>query len=488
MSLRTLSVLSEMEDAKERPYINTGGPIDILNGKFIAGSEGNLILSGGLGPCTGVIGKGNSFKSTTMNGCSVNAMARFPGSHFLLYDTELSVTDRMRLARMSSLHLDDPEKRQAHLLDLTDRIKVSDPSTKEGSNLDAYIDFLKAIRDDKIAHYKDYEIETEILDPRTSKPYRMLIPTFSNIDSWSEAMVRQLDVKNEEFDSDTEAKEQKTMFMEEGWHKKRLMRQLPRICAQGGIFLSMSGHLGKKIAMGNTPNTKDIPYMGQDETVKAMGNEFYFLMSSILKISNTRPITDKNDRRLSDYPSEGHTSGVELQELDLTLVRSKNSPSGFQTQLVSSQNYGIMSGLSYYNYLRNNKYYGLGTPNKVYNPLVADTNLGRTKIFDQSLNYKVQRALELTYQLFVIQTTWSLHNQAIDFSIPVEEFANKLTGSGYAIDDILNSRGWWTYKGAPGIDRSLLTLPDILTIITGQYKPKFLSIPKPKIETVVVKG
>ncbi len=480
MALRSLSVVSEMEDARERPYINTGNPIDLINGKFIPGVNGEWILSGGLGPCTGVIGKGNSFKSTLMNGSAVNAMARFPESQFFLYDSELSVTDRNRLARMSNLYLDEPDKRKIHLENIVSRIKVSDPTTKEGENLDCYIDFLKDIKEEKIAHYKDYEVETEIVDFRTSQPYRMLLPTFSNMDSWTEAMVRQLVVKNDEFDGDTEAKDQKTMFMEEGWHKKRLMRQLPRLCAQGGIYLSISGHLGKKINMGNTPNTKDIPYMGQDETVKAMGNEFYFLMSSILKISNTRPVLDKNDKRLSDYPSETDTSGVELQELDLTLVRSKNSPSGFQTQLISSQSFGILNGLSYYNFLRNNKYYGLGSPNKVYSPLLEGVNLGRTKIFDQALNYKIQRALELTYQLFAIQSTWSLRNQPVDFSIPIEEFAKKLSESTYAADDILNSRGWWTYKGAPGIDRPFLSLPDILNILSGSYKPKFIAVSSSK--------
>lgn len=480
MAMRELMALADMEEARNRPYLNSGGPLDIFNGKYIPKVGGGYALSGGMGLTMSVIGKANTFKSTLMNGAAINTCARFPESTFVLYDTEYSVSDKNRLAGMSSLHLDDPDKRALHLTDLKRRIKITDPTEDAAESLDAWFDFMKVIRDDKVKNYKDFEVETEVIDLETGKPYRMLIPTFVNIDSWSEAAVRQLNVKNEEFNADTEMKDQRTINMEEGWQKKRLMRQLPKICAQGGIYTYISGHLGKKISMDGKPNSKDLTYMGQDEAAKAMGNNFYFLMSAIIKISNARVLVDKNDRRLTDYPSDEHVSGAELQELDLTLIRSKNSPTGFQTQLVSSQRFGIMNGLSYYNSLRNNKYYGLGTPNKVKNPILGDLNLGRTKIFDLSLNYKVERALELTYQLFFIQNNWSFRDQPVDYSIPIEVFAEKLQGSGYAIDDILNSRGWWTYKSAPGIDRSYLTLPDILEIINGNYKPKLIAVSSPR--------
>jgi hypothetical protein len=216
-------------------------------------------------------------------------------------------------------------------------------------------------------------------------------------------------------------------------------------------------------------------YMGQDETTKAMGPKFLFLMSSIFKIGSTQALTDDNDKRESRYPSTEHMSGTELQQLMITLIRCKNAPSGAQVQLVSSQRFGIMNGLSYYDYLRNNKYFGLGSPNKARSPILGDMNLGRTKIFDLAKTYKVARALELTYQLFVIQSTWTLMGQPIDYSISVEQFAEQLDKSSYATDDILNSRGWWTYKGAP-VERDYLTLPDILSILNGTYKPKFLSV------------
>jgi hypothetical protein len=474
MAMRLLSAGLSSEEARYRPYINTGGPLDIITGKFMPSTTGTWILSGGMGSSTAVIAEANKFKSTLLNGSLINGLARFPDTQFFLNDTESSTVDKQRLASMSTLYLDEPEKRAAHIEDLKTRISIYDPSSNQAESLEAWFDFMKQIRDEKVTHHKDYEVETEILDPDTMKPHRMMLPTFMSIDSWTEAAVRQVNVKNDSFDADTEMKEQRTIHMEEGWQKSRLMRQLQPICARAGIYLGLSGHLGKKIAMGTSPNKKDMQHMGQDEAVKSMSNKFYFLMAAIIKINNTKALTDKNDNRESDYPSDEHIAGSELQRLMITLVRSKNINSGSQTTMVSSQRFGIMNALSYYDYLRENKYYGMGTANKVRSPLLGDLNIGRTKIFDQSKDYKVGRALELTYQLFMIQSTWTLMGQPVDYSIPIEQFAEKLATSSYATDDILNSRGWWTYKGAK-VERDLLTLPDIMMIINGTYKPKFLS-------------
>lgn len=475
MSARRL--MGGSEEAKYRPYINTGGPLDVMNGKFIPGTSGQYILSGGLGLTTATIATANRFKSTFNNSCAINAMARWPDAEFHNYDSEIATIDKVRLANMSDLYLDDPEKRKTHIEDLVGRINIFDPTTGPGENLDCWFDYVKEkIRDTKIQNSKSWEVETEILDPDTGKPYRMLLPTFMGIDSWTQASSKQQNVRNEEFTAETETSKQRTYFMEDGLKKTQLMNTLPGICAKGGIYTVITGHLGRKFSIDGKPTSKDMMYMTQDETTKAMGPKFEFLMSSIIKIANTAALTSQADRRESEYPStDGHISGIELQELSAILVRCKNAPSGAQWQMVSSQRNGIMAGLSYYNHLRNNKYFGLGSPNKVRNPLLGDLNIGRTKIFDLSSEYKTRRALELTYQLYTIQSTWTLMGQPVDYTLSLEQFVEKLNGSSIAVDDILNTRGWWTYTDAK-VDRDFLSLPDALNIIAGKYKPKFFKV------------
>lgn len=478
MSLLKRMGQQDIEETRYRPYINTGSPLDIINGKFIPTVDGGWALSGGLGLTTAVIAEANRYKSTLLNGCAVNALARFPESDFMLMDSEFS-QQKERIAHFSDLYLDNTEERAKHIAYLKDHISIFDPTTSKAESLDAWFDYTKEIRDWKLQHYKDYEVETEILDTDTGKPYRMLLPTFMGVDSWTEAFVKQINVRNEEFDANTEMKDQRTMFLEEGWQKMRLMRELPSICAKGGIYFVLTGHLGEKQTIGNTPNKKDLAFMGQNETTKSMGSKFYFLMSSIFKIGNSELLRDKTDKQASEYPSESGVSFNELQRLLITYVRGKNAGDGKQVQVVSSQNLGVLNGLSYYDFLRENKYWGLGAPNKVRNPLLGDLNLGRTKIFDASKEYKVKRALELTYQLFVIQSYWSLSNQPVNYGISIEEFFHKLQGSGYAIDDILNSRGWWTYKqkDAKGdFTRPFLTLPSILAMLDGSYKSKYILV------------
>ena len=480
MSTRRMMSSADVEEAKYRPYLNTGTPIDILSGKYIPTVDGGYALSGGAGITTSVIATGNKFKSAMQNSTMMNAMARFPDSEAFIYDSEMATIDKVRLSNMSNLYLDKPEEREAHIADMVSRIEMHDPTTGPGESLDAWFDYVKTKRDYKIAHAKDMMVETEILDPDTNKPYLMLLPTFVGIDSWTQAPVKQLNVRNEEFTADTETSKQRTIFMEEGLKKAQLMNQLPNMCAKGGLYAFLTGHIGKKFSIDGKPTAKDLQYMGQDETVKAMGPKFYFLMSSIFKIASTSALEYAGDRRESHYPSAQHgIASKELLELNISAVRLKNAGSGSLTQLVMSQKFGLQTGLSFYNCLSNNKYFGLGSPNKVRSPLLGDLNIGRTKIFDASRTYEVQRAMELTFQLFFIQSTWSKMGQPVDFWIEVEKFAEMLASStSIGINDVLNSRDWWTYTDAKDTlkdaERPFMTLPNILMILNGTYKPKFL--------------
>ena len=110
MSVRRLMADTDDESAKGRPYINTGGPLDIVNGKYIPSTSGGYVLSGGLGLTTAFIATANKFKSSLQNSCAINAMARFPDSEYLIYDSEYAAIDKQRLAPVSYTHLTLPTK------------------------------------------------------------------------------------------------------------------------------------------------------------------------------------------------------------------------------------------------------------------------------------------------------------------------------------------------------------------------------------------
>jgi hypothetical protein len=469
---------TEEDSAGYRPYINTGTNLDILNGKFIAGFDGRVILSGGLGNTTATIAEGNKFKSTWQHGNMVGAMERWPGSQGRIYETEFGSIDTGRISRMSQFHHDDPEKRALHVTDLSQRIKVYDVGTETGEHLESFMDYMREIRDEKMKNSKSWTVETEVADPFTGKPYRMLFPTFIGIDSWSEALVKHVDTRNESYDGDTEMKEKRTIHLDEGWNKSYLMRQLPGICVQGGLYTMLTAHLGKKFAMDpGKPNKKDLTHMGQDEMAKGVGPKFLFLMNTIIKIANATELRHDADKSQTRYPSKNsYVSATDLMELALVIVRSKNGASGYQASAVASQAGGIIPGLTDYRNLGDKfKYAGLGSANKVRTPWLDNLDLGRTRIYDQARDPFVARALEITYQIAFIQSNWNLSLLPAHFTTPIDDVVELLSKQGYATSDILHSRGWWTYTDS-GIDIPYLSLDDILRIASGTYKPKFIPV------------
>jgi hypothetical protein len=114
--------------------------------------------------------------------------------------------------------------------------------------------------------------------------------------------------------------------------------------------------------------------------------------------------------------------------------------------------------------------------------LMPEETLQRTTVYDALReNRRLGRALEILSQLCFVQNNWTLRDLPVPFNIDPQVMADKLHTSGIAIDDILDSRGWWTYGDHP---QPFLSLYDILAIVQGAYKPKFLAVkpaapPKP---------
>jgi hypothetical protein len=113
-----------------------------------------------------------------------------------------------------------------------------------------------------------------------------------------------------------------------------------------------------------------------------------------------------------------------------------------------------------------------------HNPvLTPDVTLTRTTVNDiLRNNAKVARAIEIISQLCFIQNNWTLRELPVPFDIHPEKLMEELTKSTYSVDDILNSRGWWTYDKKHPLP--YLSIFDILGIVNNTYKPKFFSVKK----------
>lgn len=447
------------------PYLNTGTMFDLVTGSFVPGMSGEMILNGGLAYTNGVAGRPQLFKSTTALSLVINAMQYYPGSEHLIYDTESS------LIKQRIIQAAKPE----HRVDLDSRIMLTDHTQYKA---EAFFELIKETAAEKEKHRKDLTVETPFIDPKTGKPQLMMIPTFITIDSWSKmasAAVGDIYEKNEIGSSGTNM-----VYMKDGNVKTMMISQIPTLAVKHNIYFMTSVHIGDKIDMNPyAPSARELQHMKASDKIKNAGADFNFLMSNLLEIRKAQLLQNDKDCL---YP-DAYSNAVDLNELTAIVVRCKNNASGAQFNPIISQQTGMLSNLTSYNYIKSHDYYGLSGNKQHHAPIFCpDEKLSRTTVRDKlqnNKNYEVCRAIEILTHLHYIRTNWSLRDIPVDFNVDLEKLAEALMkNSTYAMSDILNSRSYWTYnKDEP---RPYLSIFDILSLASGAYKPKLVSVKKSK--------
>jgi hypothetical protein len=473
-----MSFLDAVKAGRKSPFIptlNTGLLFDLAVGSYVPSVDGNWILNGGLGTTNATIGRPQRFKSTDLLCKTACALSRYPGSMAIVYDTERTLSED-RIVRMSDIPGLD-----------VDRIMLTTRSEYYGEE---FYDFLRHLSDEKIKDKKNTIVETPFVDPRAGKAARIWIPTIVVVDSLSNLEFKIVaDMIDAKMSVDGEGvarakysitdSQTNTAHMKDGNGKKRLVAKLNALAEKTGFYFLFSAHVGSKIELDPYAKPmKAFQHMRQADKIKGVGTDFEFLMMTLLNCDNSVALMSDNDRTKSLYPTkDGHTSAVELNEVMQTVVRCKGNVSGTRLKSVISQTEGPLPALSSYHYLKTSKYAGLpGNPTRHAPALLPDETLMRTTVND-ILREKphVARAIQLLAELHFIQENWSLRHLPPVFSTPLEDFAEKLTKSSYAMDDILATRGWWTYNyGGEKPEQPFMSTLDALMIASGEYKPKFL--------------
>lgn len=461
-----LTAKSPVDSSNALPFVNTGTPYDMFTGQYVRGHDGKRYLMGGLSSANAVQSGPNKGKSTLLHTVNTNAMMRYEGSDYYIADSEDALRDRARLCRMIQYDFKSSEERMETLNRYEDEnIKVFNTTHEHGQSVDHFLDYMEYLGKLKLENRKDFEIETPYIDKKTGKPQRILLPTFAAMDSFSELDPAGMVAKALSRTADTPDKDTRTDGAEEGRMKKALITRMIRLSMNYGIYFSLSAHLNNKMSLDGKPQPKDLPHMRQGQTATGVSRQFYYYMTTIGQIDGTKNIPD--------IPLGVQSSETELLEMDITLVRSKNGNSGNRMLFTSSQQFGVQTGLGWYNYLRSNGYFGMNNsskPNTVFQPGLM---LFKNRAFDLCRDYQTGRALEILGQLCFIQKNWTLVEPEVDYLISPEKLVEELNKTTYAVDDILNSRGWW---GTTPTDREYLGLPDIIDIATGNYTPKLVAV------------
>lgn len=434
-------------------YVNTGTLFDLYTGVYERGTTG-WVLNGGLSQAVGIMGRGQTYKSGLAGSFLANAMTIHPQAEAYVYETEGTIPGATRYDDFVA-----PKQ-------VSDRIVFTNTTT--GSLTEFYENFNKLVTE-KLAHKKDYMVESPFLDAKTGKPFKTWIPTFVLVDSFSRATVSKGDEALNENAIDDSALN--TLYMLNGNAKTKIMMDLPAKATKAGIYTILTAHVGDQIAMNSfMPPSKQLQFMKQADKLKNVGSNFTFLTTALIQTLKATTLQDSNKECL--YPTP-YSTDVEVNKVETFMVRCKNNASGNQLPFVVSQYQGILNAVTNFDYLRNNKDFGLiQSGNRGYAPvLLKDKVVGRKNIRTLTENdYELKRALELIAQLCFIQNNWSTWNMPEFVRMPVEQFAELLSKSEKcSIQRVLNSTGSWSTSKQ---EREHMTLLDILAFLDIEFKGK----------------
>lgn len=446
-----------------KPQINVGACLDIPTGKFLRGRHGEMILNGGFAIVTGVVGAGNSFKTTLADHMVFTGLGRFTGSIGSAFDTETNKhewRERELFSRVYDLHGEDIIE--------TGRYVITDKTVYSGNK---WHEKHREFCDLKIKSAAKHTVDSPFLDRKGDKLMGMLPPTFTLLDSFTEFSTD--DVEKMREDNELGESGANTIHMRQGLSKMQLLMEAPGLNGASYNYLIMTAHIGKDSEIQSGPshmkkaNPTKLRYLGDDLKIKGTTEKFTFLTHVCLFSFKTNPLMQADgDGPLYPKDSEDKMKyDTDLNALHVKILRAKSGISGISLVILASQKEGILPSLTEFHNIKENDRFGLdGTIQSYALDLYPEVKLSRTtvrtKIDD---DFKLRRALNITSELLQMYTLWGFKPED---KIPPKQIYKSLVDQGYDMDIILgHTRGWWTVNND---DHPLLFLStmDILNMVT----------------------
>lgn len=475
-------------------FFPVGGLLDIPTSAFVNGSEGQLIMNGGLGPMTGVVGKPHMFKSTLAKSILYIAMLRvrttLPTS-CLMYDTEFTVVEEhqkeiIEFNMKHSNELRDFFVKDGACTDLINDETVVFTSKKQYKG-DEYYELLKNILRAKNPEEKRSKddsmpkalklIETSFLERDGTTPYKILPPTFGDVDSITEFTTSSDDeMQDEHVLGNTAAN---PAFMKQGLNKQRFLMGLPALLANSQHYVMMTAQVGKEISMqtGPMPSApqKQLAAMNSGDVLKGVSSKFVSLANVCWQAVKTSPclVTHRIEDGLK-YPlheTKGNKFDNDLYEVEFRNIRNKNGPTGATLTLLVSQSKGFLPDLTEFHYIKVNDFGLDGNDQNYVCTFLPEIKLSRTTIRKKlETEPMLQRAINIASEMLQIkhfkQGWW------IDYGVTPKELYEGLKAQGYDWNELLKTRGWHSIdKNHPLKELSTI---DLLRLFKGHYFPYWM--------------
>jgi hypothetical protein len=448
--------------------MNIGALMDIVTGSYLIGTRGESILNGGLSFLTGVVGIGNNFKSTVMHYQFLTAMARMRGSTGSTYDTEVNIHEwhlKEMIRRIEEFGNEDVLE--------TGRWVITDKTVYHG---DQWYDIFKGFLEEKIKNVKKIQVETPFWNRDKTGPFMMPMPTFTEVDSFTEFETQ--DVVKMQNDNDLGESGGNTIHMRQGLAKLRLLMEAPRLNGGSGNDMLMTAHIGKESTMQNAGPAGSVPivklkHLKNGDKIKGTTDKFTFITHNCWHCYNASPLMNE---KLPMYPRDADdnvTLDTDLNTVQLRNLRSKSGISGMAITLIVSQTEGVLPSLTEFHYLKESDRYGFEGNNTTYSlALYPDVKLTRPSVRSKiDADPKLRRALNIMAEMKQMEDFWHGEEQAL-LCTP-KELYDDLKALGYDWNVLLETRGWWTYDNHKHPIPFLSTM-DLLRMRKGLYHPYWM--------------
>lgn len=466
-----------------RVQINLDTLYDTVTGKYVQGVNGDMILNGGTLNLTGVIGRGNTFKSTIVNCLCLKAMSHHPSLTLSTYDSE----GNFSIGRMIQLSSRFPglEGRISYIKDDGQYTLVSIAEIQGEDWYNAYKDLAEERTKDK----KNNIGTTPFIDKSSGKdaPLKTYYPSFTIIDSLSEFSTKRLAEKRD--GSDVDASDQNNVHLMGNKIKSNMIQELLTVLPNSGMQLFVTGHLIKEINMNGKPSEKDLTHGKFGYKSKGVPKNLEFLTHHYWEIVKAQ-ILANSDKTEIKYPSaklKSEIKEVSIKNTDkatgmlkvaLNGTRNKTGLSGVPISYIVSQSDGVLFELSHFECLVDHEFGVTRIGNTFTVDLYPEVKLQRTTVRDLVEDTpRLKRALELSAELCI----WYIHHNDVPpgYKMPINFILEGLKENNVDINYLLdNTRGYWLYEEeipfAIEGHKHYLSGYDLVRIAKGLYKPKWL--------------
>lgn len=478
-----------------KPRFNIGAGLDIPTGQWLKGKYGEYVLNGGFGHVTGMVGIGNNFKSTSLDGMELRAMScvlmsyRIPekksdrvlrpfDTNFSEYDTEVNTNEEHKQELVENI----PGLAGRDFFDFEKPMwRISDKTQYAG---DEYFDKMKAFMLHKIKNTKAYEVFTPFLDRDGVTLFKMIMPTYGKVDSVTDFQSKvELAMQDKTKLGESDAN---TLHMKGGLVKTRLMSELPPLATAAAHYCGLTAQLGKELSIGAAPGqqpTKILQNLKGGDRIVGATRKFTFATTVCWNAANAAPLVD-GDRKAeyADPNDEARQVGdTDLNKVVLTCLRNKNGQTGMNLLIIVSQRRGIQFSLTEFHNIREKGRYGIvGTGGNYNLALYPDCHITRNTIRDKIDNdQKLCNAIRYTSEMQQMQIfhvdLWT------EYGVEPTELYASLKAKGYDWDLLLSCRPWWALNNDVHPVPFLSTM-DLLRMHKGEYHPYWMTEDKKGIK------